>query len=142
MVLVWFRFRCGLDSEVLQTSAIESRTEPLNDEAGVGVLFLEESIGGDGDGHFPRFGVNEIRQRENHAIDDSADHGDDRQKAEQAGHQQASGGELTIEIMGMAEPDYQHVRLAVARVSGNGIGGGSIGGAERCDPAATELFDA
>src|SRR5216684_2622126 len=59
-------------------------------------LFLEESVGGDGDGHFPRFGVDEIRQRENHAIDDSADHGDDRQKAEQAGHQRASGGKSTI----------------------------------------------
>src|SRR5258707_7924316 len=30
--------------------------------------------------------------------------------------------------------DYQHVRGAVARVSGNGVGGGSIGGEERCNP--------
>src|SRR5258705_3592321 len=105
-------------------------------------LFLEKPVGGDGDSHFPRLGVNEIRQRENHAIDDSADHGDDRQKAEQAGHQRASGGELTIEIMGMAEPDYQHVRPSVARVSGNGIGGGGVRGASTCAAAATEPFDA
>ena len=56
---------------------------------------------------------------------------DHRQKAEQAGHQCGSGGELTIEIIGMAEADYQHVPRSVARVSGNGVGGGSIGGAER-----------
>src|SRR5260370_41093414 len=30
--------------------------------------------------------------------------------------------------------EYQHVRRAVARVSGNGVGGGSIGGEERCSP--------
>src|ERR1700680_4588920 len=30
--------------------------------------------------------------------------------------------------------DYQHVRRAVARVSGNGVGGGSIGGEQRCNP--------
>src|SRR6266851_191544 len=30
--------------------------------------------------------------------------------------------------------DYQHVRRTVARVSGNGVGGGSIGGEERCNP--------
>ena len=133
---MWFRFRSSPNQRNRKPNGtLERRDRRWR-------LFLEESIGGDGDGHFPRFGVNEIRQRENHAIDDSADHGDDRQKAEQAGHQQASGGELTIEIMGMAEPDYQHVRLAVARVSGNGIGGGSIGGAERRDPVATELFDA
>src|SRR6202163_1339554 len=30
--------------------------------------------------------------------------------------------------------DYQHVRRPVARVSGNGVGGGSIGGEERCNP--------
>src|SRR5450432_2655661 len=62
-------------------------------------LFLEELVCRDGDGHFPRFRVNQIGQRENHAIDDAADHGDDRQKEEQAGHTRASGGELTIEIM-------------------------------------------
>jgi hypothetical protein len=28
----------------------------------------------------------------------------------------------------MARLDYQHVRPGVARLSGNGIGGGSIGG--------------
>src|SRR4051794_5829454 len=93
MVLVWsgsdIRLRC----------AVESRTELSSYQASFS-LPLEESVGGDGDGHFPRFRVNEIRQRENHAIDDPADHGDDRQKAEQAGHQRASGGELTIEIIG------------------------------------------
>src|ERR1700720_4351237 len=60
-------------------------------------LFLEELVRGDGDDHFPWFRVDEVRQRENHAIDDPGDHRDDRQKAEQAGHQQASGGKLTIE---------------------------------------------
>src|SRR5712692_10337265 len=30
--------------------------------------------------------------------------------------------------------DYQHVRRTVARVSGNGVGGGSIGVEERCNP--------
>ncbi|HWX83372.1 MAG TPA: hypothetical protein VNZ48_07210, partial [Xanthobacteraceae bacterium] len=61
----------------------------------------------------------EVRQCENHAIHYPDNHGDNRQKAEQAGHVEAS---LTNEII-------QHVRPAVARVSGMGIGGGSIGGA-------------
>src|ERR1700731_1192728 len=34
----------------------------------------------------------------------------------------------------MAGYNYQHVRRAVARVSGNGVGGGSIGGEQRCNP--------
>src|SRR3984885_11454993 len=34
----------------------------------------------------------------------------------------------------MVESDYQHVRPSVARASGNGIGGGSIGEAEPCHP--------
>jgi hypothetical protein len=63
-------------------------------------LSLEELVCRDGDGHFPRFRVNEIRQRENRAIDDPDDHREDRQKAEQAGHVRASGGELTLEIVG------------------------------------------
>src|ERR1700704_2073922 len=93
MVLVWS------GSDIRPTCAIESRTELSNYQAS-SRLSLEESVGGDGDGHFPRFGVNEIRQRENHAVDDPADHGDDRQKAEQAGHVRASGGALTVKIIG------------------------------------------
>src|SRR5450631_1257940 len=34
----------------------------------------------------------------------------------------------------MAGSDYQHVRRAVARVSGNGVDTGSIGGVQRCNP--------
>src|SRR5271156_3279074 len=39
----------------------------------------------------------------------------------------------------MTSTDYQHVRRAVARVSGNRVGGGSICGAERGQSTATEL---
>src|SRR5450755_4242588 len=37
----------------------------------------------------------------------------------------------------MAGSDYQHVRRAVARVSGNGVDTGSIGGVQRCNPRRT-----
>jgi shikimate kinase len=37
--------------------------------------------------------------------------------------------------------DYQHVRPSVASLSGNGIGGGSIGGAERRNSVAIEPFE-
>jgi shikimate kinase len=40
------------------------------------------------------------------------------------------GAELTIEIKSNRRPDYQHVPFFRARLSGNGIAGGSIGGAE------------
>src|ERR1700736_3739699 len=76
-------------------------------------LFLEELVCGDGDGHFPRFRINEIRQRENHAIDDPDNHGGDSQEAEQAGHTRASGGELTIEFMWDGQdglPTCSHLR--------------------------------
>jgi hypothetical protein len=52
------------------------------------------------DGHFSRFRVDEIRQRKNRAVNDPDDYGNDGQKAEQAGHAKASGGELTIEFIG------------------------------------------
>src|ERR1700730_7285976 len=41
----------------------------------------------------------------------------------------------------MARTDYQHVRTSVASLSGNGIGGGSIGGAERRNSAVVEPFE-
>jgi shikimate kinase len=41
----------------------------------------------------------------------------------------------------MARTDYQHVRTSVASLSGNGIGGGSIGGAERRNSAGVEPFE-
>src|ERR1700720_324668 len=66
------------------------------------LLFLEELIRRDGHGHFPRLRVNEISQREDGSVDDADDDGDGRQKAEQAGHQRASGDELTIESSGWA----------------------------------------
>src|ERR1700736_374330 len=41
----------------------------------------------------------------------------------------------------MARTDYQHVRTSVASLSGNRIGGGSIGGAERRNSAVVEPFE-
>lgn len=63
-------------------------------------LSLEKFVYGDDDGHFSRYWVDEISQCKNHAIHDPADHCGDHQKAEQAGHEQASGSELTIDIIG------------------------------------------
>src|ERR1700682_1682558 len=93
-------------------------------------LFLEEPVRRDGDGHFPRFRVNEIGQRENHAIDDPAEPRDDRQKAEQAGHQRASGGELTIEIGPTTNMFAPPLQESLATVSAGG--GCGVGGAARC----------
>src|SRR5262249_20668493 len=85
--------------------------------------FLEKFIRRDGDGHFPRFGGDEIGQRENHAIDDADDQADDRQKAEQAGHLSALKHRINHGMI-------HHVRLGVARGSGKRVGGGSIGDKE------------
>src|SRR5256885_4005994 len=87
-------------------------------------LSLEELVCRDGDDDFPRFRADEVRQRENHAIEDPADHSEDRQKTEQAGHEQASDGELTIVMVGdtglttnMFAPRLQE---SLARVSAGG----------------------
>src|SRR5216684_33617 len=103
MVLVWFGSGVRV-TELSGTGQVNRQTRlrpPWTNLAHRSRrLFLEEPVRGDGDGHFSRFWVNEIRQRENHAVDDPADHGDDRQKAEQAGHVRASGGVLTVKIIG------------------------------------------
>jgi hypothetical protein len=54
-------------------------------------------------------------------------------KRNKLGMREAQGGELTIEII-------QHVPIPVARVYGNGVGGGSIGGAERRKSARRQSF--
>src|ERR1700738_1020605 len=111
-------------------------------------LFLEELVCGDGDGHFPRFRINEIRQRENHAIDDPDDHGDDSQEAEQAGHTRASGGELTIEFMWDGQdglPTCSHLRCKSLwqryRRWGGGRGGVAVEGGDRGKRAGPRGYD-
>src|ERR1700694_5894834 len=79
-------FECGFDLEVVSiwqfTKPTPSRAVPNFERPDRRRrLFLEEPVGGDGDGHFPRLWVNEIRQRENNAIDDFADHCGQRENA-------------------------------------------------------------
>ena len=51
-------------------------------------LFLEKFVRRDRHRHFPRLRIDEVGQREHHAIDDAGNDGDGRQEAEQAGHRQ------------------------------------------------------
>src|SRR3954451_19276814 len=80
-------------------------------------LSLEKLVRRNRHDHVPRLWVDEISQREDHAVANGADHGHDRQEAEQAGHARASGGELTIESSNMfASPWQDSLATVSARV--------------------------
>ena len=77
-------------------------------------------------------------QREDGAIADPGNDADDRQETEQAGHDRVSDDELTIKSDRRGPSGLTSMfRPFLARVSGKGVGGGSIGGAKRGNFADT-----
>src|ERR1700761_5774512 len=63
-------------------------------------LFLEELIRRDRDDHFPGLRIDEIRQREDHAVNHPGDDRDNSQKAEQTGHRRASEEQINHLFVG------------------------------------------
>ena len=74
---------------------------------------LEESVGRDRDGDFPRFRLYEMRQRINAAKDDGAQSDNDSEEPQQARHQALA----LIPLVPANGTEYDHVRSGPASSS-------------------------